>query len=101
MVAQIEKSQSQFTTSEYLEFEEKSKTVRHEYRNGKIIEMAGGTTTHNKIALNFCRYFPQSVNRKDYEIYMNNVRLWIPIPSIYTYPDVMVVEGKPIYVGEN
>jgi Uma2 family endonuclease len=91
MVVQLSKPQYQFTTSEYLEFEEKS----------EIIEMAGGSTSHNKIALNFCRQFPLEVNSQNYEVYMNDVRLWIETPRIYTYPDVMVVKGKPIYEGKN
>lgn len=28
---------------------------------------------------------------------MGDVRLWIPEKRIYTYPDVMVIEGSPIY----
>jgi Uma2 family endonuclease len=39
-----------YTPEEYLELEEKAE-YKHEYRNGKIIPMTGGTTNHNKIAL--------------------------------------------------
>lgn len=28
---------------------------------------------------------------------MGDVRLWIPDKQIYTYPDVMVIEGNPTY----
>jgi len=101
MLVQLSKPQHQFTTAEYLEFEEKSNTIRHEYRNGEIVEMAGGSTSHNKIALNFCRHFPLELNGQNYEVYINDVRLWIETPRIYTYPDVMVVKGKPIYEGKN
>jgi len=45
-----------YTPEEYLELEEKAE-YKHEYRNGKIIPMTGGTTNHNKIALNFAAYF--------------------------------------------
>lgn len=102
MVAQVDKPQKKlnFTPEEYLELEEKS-AIRHEYRDGAIIEMTGGTTEHNKIALNFCRRFPLAINEQDYEIYMNDVRLWIEAQRIYTYPDVMVVQGQPIYEGKN
>jgi Uma2 family endonuclease len=27
------------------------------------------------------------------------VRLWIPKHRQYTYPDVMVIEGEPVYTG--
>jgi len=63
--------------------------------------MTGGATEHNKIALNFCRRFPLSISDRDYEIYMNDVRFWIEAQRIYTYPDVMVVQGPPIYEGKS
>lgn len=34
---------------------------------------------------------------KNYEIYSNDVRLWIPKTNKYTYPDVMIVRDEPIY----
>jgi len=40
-----------YTPEEYLELEEKS-DCKNEYRNGEIINMAGGTTNHNKLAGN-------------------------------------------------
>ena len=43
---------SYYTPEEYLAFEEKA-DYKHEYRNGKIIVMPGGTTNHNEIAGNF------------------------------------------------
>ena len=36
---------------DYLDFEEKSKE-KHEYHNGKLRIMPGGTSTHNKIGGN-------------------------------------------------
>ncbi|BAY22888.1 hypothetical protein NIES2100_26520 [Calothrix sp. NIES-2100] len=96
MVLQIEKRH--YTPEEYLELEEKTE-YKSEYRRGEILPMAGGTTNHNKIALNFCRKFPLTIQQEDYEIYMGDVKLSIPHYQIYTYPDVMVVKGKPIYEG--
>lgn len=96
MVIQTEKRD--YTPEEYLALEEKA-VDRHEYRDGKIVLMTGGTTNHNQIALNFCRKFPLTIKEQDYYIYMNDVRLWIAQYRIYTYPDVMVIKGKPIYEG--
>ncbi|WP_017658837.1 Uma2 family endonuclease [Baaleninema simplex] len=87
-----------YTPQEYLELEEQSED-KHEYRDGEIVPMAGGTTNHNKIALNFCRQFPLSIGDIDYEVYLGEVKLWIPKYRQYTYPDVMVIEGEPIYEG--
>jgi Uma2 family endonuclease len=96
MVIQAEKRY--YTPEEYLALEEKA-VDRHEYRDGEIITMTGGTTNHNQIALNFCRRFPLTIENQDYYIYINDVRLWIEQYRLYTYPDVMVIKGKPIYEG--
>lgn len=85
-----------YSPEEYLILEEKAET-KHEYRNGEIIEMAGITIHHNKIALNFCRQFPLTVDKQSYEIFMSDVKLYIPEYKVYTYPDVMIVADKPVY----
>lgn len=97
MVIQTEKRY--YTPEEYLTLEEKA-VDRHEYRDGEIITMTGGTTNHNQIALNFCRKFPLTIENQDYYIYINDVRLWIAQYHFYTYPDVMVIKGKAIYEGK-
>jgi Uma2 family endonuclease len=89
-----------YTPEEYLTLEEKA-TEKHEYRDGEIVLMPGGTTNHNQIALNFCRKFPLTIKEQDYYIYINDVRLWIPQYRVFTYPDVMVIKGKPIYEGSS
>ncbi|MEH2223141.1 Uma2 family endonuclease [Nostoc sp.] len=95
MVLQTEKH---YTPEEYLELEEKAE-YKNEYRDGDIIHTTGGTTNHNKIALNFCRKFPLTVQGQDYEIYIGDVKLSIPRYRLYTYPDIIVIKGKPIYEG--
>jgi Uma2 family endonuclease len=94
----VQSEQRYYTPEEYLAREEKADD-RSEYRDGEIIPMTGGTTNHNKIALNFVRRFPLVIDEQDYEIYLADVRLWIPKYHLYTYPDVMVIQGEPIYEG--
>jgi len=98
MVAQLQLKY--YSPKEYLELEEKSDT-KNEYLDGEIIPMAGGTTNHNQIAINFCRAFPLTIGDRDYYIYINDVKLWIPDYRFYTYPDLMIIEGKPVYQSEN
>jgi Uma2 family endonuclease len=97
MILQTEKKY--YTPEEYLTLEEKA-TDKHEYRDGEIVVMPGGTTNHNQIAGNFYKRFPLNIQKQDYYVYMNDVRLWIPQYRLYTYPDVMVIKGKPIYEGK-
>jgi Uma2 family endonuclease len=94
MVTQTQKQT--YTPEEYLELEEKAE-FRNEYRNGEIVPMAGGSTNHNKIAGNFYKRFPLTIQDQDYEVYIGDVRLWIPSERTYTYPDIMVIQGEPIY----
>lgn len=61
--------------------------------------MTGDTTNQNKIALNFCYNFKFITKGKNYEIYINDVRLSIPLQRRYTYPDIMIIKDQPIYEG--
>ncbi|MBP0022297.1 MAG: Uma2 family endonuclease [Cyanobacteria bacterium SBLK] len=88
-----------FTPEEYLELEEQA-DFKSEYLDGEIVPMAGATANHNRISLNFCRLFPLTIDRKEYEVFMSDMRLWLPRYRRYTYPDVMIVDGEPIFTDE-
>jgi Uma2 family endonuclease len=85
-----------YTPQEYLELEENTEQ-RHEYRDGEIIPLTGGTTNHNEIALNLASHLKFGLRKHNYRVYMGDVKLWIPRYRQYTYPDVMVIAGEPIY----
>jgi Uma2 family endonuclease len=85
-----------YTPEEYLELEEQA-TDKSEYRNGEIVPMTGGTTNHNELALTLAATLKLSLRRQDYKVYMGDVRLWIPQFRQYTYPDVMLIRGQPVY----
>ncbi|MEZ2320855.1 MAG: Uma2 family endonuclease [Microcoleus sp.] len=89
-----------YTPEEYLALEE-SAIDKSEYHDGEIIPITGGTTNHNKLALNFCRKFPLTIKEQDYETFINDVRLWIPLTRRYVYPDIMVIQGEPVYHENN
>lgn len=97
---QLEIKKQYFTPEEYLEIE-KNAEYKNEYRDGEIVTMNGGTTNHNKIALNLASFLKFALRGRNYEIYIGDVRLWIPRYRQYTYPDVMVIQGQPIYTGTN
>ena len=95
---QIQTQKRYYTPEEYLQIEETAE-YKNEYRDGEIVPMTGKTTNYNKIALNFCRKFPLTVKGQNYEIFIGDVRLWIPRYRLYTYPDIIVIQGEPIYQG--
>lgn len=92
MIAQVETKT--YTAQEYLELEVNSQD-RHEFINGEIVLMAGGTPDHNEIALNLGGALKLALKGKPYRTFSSDQRLWIPQLNNYTYPDLMVV-AKPI-----
>ncbi len=89
MIMQLEEKKI-YTPEEYLEFEVNSET-RHEYIDGEIIPMTGGTPEHNEIASILNAALRVALKGKPYSIFVADQRLWIPAHNLYTYPDVMVV----------
>ncbi|MGB7709317.1 MAG: Uma2 family endonuclease [Microcoleus sp.] len=92
MIAQVETKT--YTAQEYLEAEVNS-LDRHEFINGEIVLMAGGTPNHNEITSILNAILRVSLKGKPYSIFASDQRLWVPQLNNYTYPDVMVV-AKPI-----
>lgn len=95
----VEALKRTYTREKYIELEEKAE-YKSEYHDGEIIPMTGGTTNHNEIAGNFYANFKFALRNRNYRVYMADVRLWIPRYRRYTYPDVMLIEGQPIYEGK-
>ncbi len=89
-------NKSTFSFAEYLELEETA-AYKNEYQDGEIVPMTGGTTDHNKIAGNFYFYLRLKLPQSNYKIFIGDVKLWIAQYRQATYPDVMLIEGEPIY----
>ncbi|EAZ94220.1 Uma2 family endonuclease [Crocosphaera chwakensis] len=98
MITQIEKRH--YSIEEYLELE-KQADIRHEFINGNIIAMAGGTTNHNEIVTNLCLLLKPILRQQGGRVYTENVRLWISDFNVFTYPDVMVIASNPIYYTDS
>jgi Uma2 family endonuclease len=79
-----------YSVQDYLELELNAEE-RHEYRDGEIILMTGGTPNHNEIASNLVVIFKLALKRQPFRTFITDQRLWIPDFNRYTYPDVMVV----------
>ncbi|MBS9383314.1 MAG: Uma2 family endonuclease [Dolichospermum sp. BR01] len=85
-----------YSPQEYLELEVNSE-IRHEYINGLIIPMTGGTPNHNQLAGNFYAMLNFALKRQPYQVFVTDQRLWIPTRKIHTYPDIMVVKNPLEY----
>jgi Uma2 family endonuclease len=83
------------SAADYLEFERRSE-VKHEFRDGEIVEMPGGTREHNLVEANLLWILTTALRGKDFEVYPSNMRVKAPEANLYTYPDVVVVGGEPL-----
>lgn len=80
-----------YTYDEYVALEDTS-TVRHEYLDGEIYAMAGGSPDHAALAANVIRALGTQLPA-GCRIFTSDLRIRIPQTGLSTYPDVAVVCG--------
>ena len=88
-----------FTPDEYRVMEETA-AERHEYCNGEIIAMAGGSEVHSAIATNLLVYLGFLLRDTNFRLYNSDLRVWIPEYNCGTYTDLMIVDGQPQLNGD-
>lgn len=88
-----------YTVDEYLELEEKSE-FKSEFVNGEIISMAGASANHNILTAKFLARILLALEDSDFAVFMSDMRLWMPAYNRYTYSDVLVVKGEPIFTDQ-
>ncbi|MBD2388197.1 Uma2 family endonuclease [Cylindrospermum sp. FACHB-282] len=86
----------QYSIEEYLAHEEAAED-RSEYRNGEIVSMAGGSINHNRIIRNLSRLLELGLQKQPYEVFLSDLRLWIPRYREYTYPDILIIKDQAIF----
>lgn len=82
-----------YTQQEYLELERKAEH-KSEFFKGEIFAMSGATRQHNVISGNFYVFLHQKLKSKGCRPFGSDMRVHIPVNSLYTYPDISVVCGK-------
>ena len=85
-----------YTPEEYLAQEEIA-DFRHEYRDGEIAPMTGGSDNHNGIVVNLCTFLKLALRGQTYRVRTSDLRLWIPRYRQFTYSDVLVIRGNPVF----
>ncbi len=68
----LAKETQYYSPSEYLEFEINSE-IRHEYIDGLIIPMTGGTPDHNQITGNFYAVLNFALKRQPYQVFVTGL----------------------------
>jgi Uma2 family endonuclease len=78
-----------FTPEEYFAWEERQ-LYRHEYINGEVYAMSGGTINHSEIAGNFLFILKGHLEDSGCKTLNSDARVNILETTDYTYPDVSV-----------
>ncbi len=79
---------------EYLQSEEAA-DGKHEYYQGEIFAMAGGTIPHNRIVRNTLTALDNFLKGKNCEVFPSDLKIHIEPNTLFTYPDINIVCGEP------
>ncbi len=83
------------TALEYLAIETAA-DVRHEFFDGEMFAMSGGSLWHNLIKDNFARALCNRLEGRGCRVVTSDQRLKVDATGLYTYPDVLVFCGPPV-----
>lgn len=83
------------TAAEYLAIESTSE-IRHEFLDGEMFAMSGGSLWHNLIKDNFARAVANRLSGGTCRVVTSDQRLKVDATGLYTYPDVLVFCGPPV-----
>ncbi len=79
----------------YHQIEEASEE-RHEYHDGEIIAMRGGTIDHALIIRNLIILLHIAFQDSDFSVFGGDLRIWIPEYNRGLYPDLSIFNGEVI-----
>lgn len=82
-----------YTVDEYFAIE-RSSDVRHEFIDGEIYAMSGGSSAHSQISQNTASSLHYQLRDQPCIVYNSDMRVKINNRD-YTYPDIPVVCGEP------
>jgi len=82
------------TPEEYLEIE-RAGEFRHEYYNGQMYLMPGGSLQHALIQANMARELGNALRKRPCIVTGSDLRMRVAEDGLYTYPDISVVCGEP------
>jgi Uma2 family endonuclease len=99
MTAEKLASKVQWTEAQYLEFERASQE-KHEFLHGEIYAMTGGSNNHSVITLNTGSHIHMQIRGGSCRTYDSNMRIRVSTKGNYTYPDVSVVCGQPMFLDD-
>lgn len=88
----MEPVKRKWTVEEYLDYEQET-GIKHEYIDGEIYAMSGGTDRHSTIAVNCMAYLANNLRDSQCRVHSSDMRVQIDYQR-YVYPDFSVVCGQ-------
>jgi Uma2 family endonuclease len=85
-------SKRRYTIQEYLKLEEAA-TDRHEFHDGEVLAMSGGTDRHSGIGINIVLALGNRLRGHPCRLRNNDLRVRIPGQARYLYPDASIICG--------
>jgi len=80
------------TYPQYVALEAESE-IRHEFLNGEVFEMAGGTPEHGAVVIAVAGELRAGLRGRPCRVFSSDVRVRIRATGLTTYPDLSVVCG--------
>jgi Uma2 family endonuclease len=90
---------ARITPEQYLEAERKAE-FKHEYFDGEVFAMSGGTFPHGTIIGNLTGALWNALKGRSCTVTPNDVRVRVGSGRMYTYPDILVVCGEPRFADD-
>lgn len=104
MVAQSQYGEL-WTLDQYLQMERQS-PIRHEFVDGRVYAMAGGTRRHNHISRNVTRLLDERLQDGPCQLYTADMKVRLANERDHVYPDASVtcdardvVDDEPDYIS--
>jgi Uma2 family endonuclease len=78
---------------------ERAASERHEYIDGAVIAMSGGSRDHSRIKVDLTTLLSAQMGSRDCEVFDSDLRVRVD-PGRYTYPDLSVVCGESRFADD-
>lgn len=79
---------------------ERAAAFKSEYYRGEVFAMAGATKEHNRIVGSLILAVGKFLENKKCIFYPSDLRVFNPLNTLYTYPDVTIVCEKEEYLDD-
>ncbi|MEL6351726.1 MAG: Uma2 family endonuclease [Cyanobacteria bacterium J06627_28] len=86
----------QYTLAEYRTLQEAAEE-RHEYHDGEVVAMTGGTLEHSAISGNIYALLKSALRHSHFKPFNSDLRVWIPQYNKGVYPGVSVIAEEATF----